>query len=107
MDEFVSSQVTNWSFKDLRLRRHIVVGVEYGSDVELVRKTLLEIADKADNVLKDPKPDVMFSDFGDSALIFKLRVWTDVDNMLKVETAIRFEIDRLFSERNIVFAFPK
>ena len=36
--------------------------------------TLREIAGKAQWVLKTPEPDVLFSDFGDSALIFKLRV---------------------------------
>lgn len=58
-------------------------------------------------VLGYPPPDVLFSDFGDSALIFVLRVWTDVDNMLKVGTAIRFEIDRVFREHSIEIAFPQ
>jgi small-conductance mechanosensitive channel len=105
--EFISSQVTNWSFRDLTLRIKVTVGVAYGSDIELVRSSLLEIAGRAEKVLANPTPDVLFSDFGDSALIFVLRVWTDVDNMLKVGTAIRFEIDRVFRERNIEIAFPQ
>ena len=105
--EFISSQVTNWSFRDLTLRIKITVGVAYGSDIELVRSSLIEIAGRTEKVLAHPCPDVLFSDFGDSALIFVLRVWTDVDNMLKVGTAIRFEIDRVFRERNIEIAFPQ
>jgi potassium-dependent mechanosensitive channel len=105
--EFISSQVTNWSFKDMRLRRKVTVGVAYGSDIELVRKTLLEAADNNQLVLKVPKPDVMFTDFGDSALIFVLRIWTDVNRMLICETNIRFEIDRLFRERGIEISFPQ
>jgi small-conductance mechanosensitive channel len=105
--EFISSQVTNWSFRDLTLRIKVSVGVAYGSDIELVRSSLLEIAGRAEKVLAYPTPDVLFSDFGDSALIFVLRIWTDVDNMLKVGTAIRFEIDRVFRERNIEIAFPQ
>ena len=105
--EFISSQVTNWSFRDLTLRIKVSVGVAYGSDIQLVRSSLLEIADRIEKVLAHPRPDVLFSDFGDSALIFVLRVWTDVDNMLKVGTAIRFEIDRIFRERNIEIAFPQ
>ena len=105
--EFISTQVTNWSFSDMRLRRNINVGVEYGSDVELVRETLLGVAENTPRVLKYPKPDVLFTDFGDSALIFRLRVWTVIDHMLAVETAIRFEIDRLFRERGITIAFPQ
>ena len=105
--EFISSQVTNWSFRDLTLRIKVSVGVAYGSDIERVRSSLLEIAGRTEKVSAYPRPDVLFSDFGDSALIFVLRVWTDVDNMLKVGTAIRFEIDRVFRERNIEIAFPQ
>ena len=105
--DFISKQVTNWSFKDSKLRRQIDVGVAYGSDVELVRDTLLEIAVDTPHVMGSPKPLVSFRDFGDSALIFRLRVWTDLDHMISVPTAIRFEIDRLFKQRGIVIAFPQ
>ncbi|MDY6824510.1 MAG: mechanosensitive ion channel [Thermodesulfobacteriota bacterium] len=105
--ELISKQVTNWSFKDKRLRRSIEVGVAYGSDIERVRETLMEVAANTPRVLKYPKPDVVFRDFGDSALIFRLRVWTNIAYFYMVETAIRFEIDRLFRERNIVIAFPQ
>jgi potassium-dependent mechanosensitive channel len=105
--EFVSSQVTNWSFKDMRLRRSIVVGVAYGSDVNLVKNTLNEIASNIPWVLKYPAPQVLFSDFGDSALIFRLRIWTDIAHMLSIESEIRFEIYRLFNERGIEIAYPQ
>ena len=105
--EFISSQVTNWSFKEPSLRRKVSVGVAYGSDTELVRQTLLEIAKQTKNVLKKPKPDVMFDDHGDSALIFTLRYWTTVDYFYSTSTDIRFALDRLFRERNIEIAFPQ
>ena len=105
--EFVSGQVTNWSFKDFRIRRSIDIGVAYGSDVELVQKTLFEIAESVHDVYKYPKPVVLFKDFGDSALMFQLRVWTHVDNGLTVETAIRFAIDREFREKRIEIPFPQ
>lgn len=105
--ELLSRQVTNWSFKDMRLRRWITVGVEYGSNIELARKILLEIADRTPHVLKYPKPDVLFSDFGDSSLVFNLRYWTSITHMLTTETEIRFAIDRRFKEAGIVIAFPQ
>ncbi len=105
--DFISSQVTNWSFKDRRIRRNINVGVAYGSDVELVKETLLEIAAQAPRILRYPVPTVLFTDFGDSALNFRLRIWTDVDNMLEVETDVRFRIDREFRKKNIEISFPQ
>jgi len=105
--DFISNQVTNWSFRDQRLRIKIPVGVAYGSDPELVRRTLLEAADQVPHILKYPPPDVHFLDFADNSLNFILRVWTDIDNMLNVGTAIRMEIDRLFKAHGLEIPFPQ
>ena len=105
--DFISNQVTNWSFKDKRIRRKISVGVAYGSDIELVRTILLQIAGDTANVLRYPRPDVVFTDFGDSALVFMLRLWTDIDHMLEVDTDVRFRIDKHFRENNIEISFPQ
>mgnify|MGYP005842578315 CR=1 FL=1 len=105
--DFISSQVTNWSFKDMRIRRIIKVGVAYGSDIEKVRRILLEIPDRIPNVLKYPRPVVLFTDFGESSLDFQLRIWTDIDNMLTVDSNIRFEIDRRFREEGVQIPFPQ
>ena len=105
--ELISNQVINWSFKDKRLRRKVAVGVAYGSDIEKVREVLLDIARKMPKVLSYPAPDVLFNDFGDSALIFTLRFWSFIDFFLAVETDIRFEIDRRFKEEEIEIAFPQ
>lgn len=105
--ELISNRVINWSFKDKRLRRKIKVGVEYGSDIELVKNTLMEIAEKTPRVLKFPAPDVLFEDFADSALMFTLRFWTFTDCFMTVETDIRFRIYKVFKEKEIVIAFPQ
>ncbi|MBF0201479.1 MAG: mechanosensitive ion channel [Desulfamplus sp.] len=105
--ELISNQVINWSFKDKRLRRKIRVHVAHGSDIDLVRDTLLGIARKTPKVLSYPEPDVLFSDFGESSLIFILRVWTFIDFFLIVETDIRSQIYKIFQERGIVIAYPQ
>lgn len=105
--EFISQQVTNWSYKDKRMRRNIEVGVAYGSDIDLVQKTLLEIAEKHRKVLKSPRPDVLFINHADSALIFRLRIWFHVDDYWTVPSQIRCDIDRRFRELAIEIAFPQ
>ena len=49
--DFISNSVINWSFKDLRVRRNILIGVAYGSDVEQVRDILLNIANTTKKVV--------------------------------------------------------
>ena len=105
--DIISNQLTNWTFKDVRVRRTIQVGVAYGSDARLVEQCLYEIAEKHARVMTEPAPMVLFSDFGNHALIFKLRVWTLLDYGLSTETDIRFEIDKVFREKQIEIAFPQ
>ena len=89
------------------MRRNVDVGVAYGSDINLVQKTLIEIAAETPDILKYPRPDVLFVDHADSALIFRLRIWTHVDNYWPVTSAIRFELDKRFRELGIEIAFPQ
>ena len=89
------------------MRRTITVGVAYGSDIGLVKEILLDIAHSNSRVYRHPAPDSLFSDFGDSALIFKLRIWVHIEYFLSVESDIRFEIDRRFREANITIPFPQ
>ena len=105
--DILSSQLTNWTFKDVRMRRTIQVGVGYESNPKLVEQLLYEIAQKHPRVLTEPAPMVQFADFGDSALLFKLFVWTLLDYGMPTENDIRFEIHRIFAEQQISIAFPQ
>ncbi len=106
--EFISSRVTNWSHKDPTIRRDLMVGVAYGSDTALVEQLLLQAADGVKEVVQYPrKPVVQFIDFGESSLDFRLRFWSTINDFLTAETRLRFEIDRLFREHDVVIPFPQ
>ena len=106
--DLVSTQVTNWTLSHRRARLIIPVGVEYGSDVLLVKETLIECAMASSKVLKMPRPQVLFLRFGESSLDFELRVWiSDIDERLLVTSELHEEIDRRFREAQIVIAFPQ
>ncbi len=105
--DFISQRVTNWSFRDPKVRRTITVGVAYGSDIARVKEILLDIANTNSRVYRQPAPDSLFADFGDSALIFKLRIWVHIEYFLSVESDIRFEIDKRFRQARITIPFPQ
>jgi len=106
--EMLSNKVTNWSFKDPKVRRQVDVGVAYGSDVQLVRKILLEIVGDMPEIMNDPAPRVDFTDFGDSALIFRVRFWiSSPEFWLGAPTELRFRIDEEFKKNGIEIAFPQ
>jgi small-conductance mechanosensitive channel len=70
-------------------RAKLQIGVGWGSDVETVIATLLEVVKKHPAVISGnsqlPDPYVLFSDFGDSSLSFELRaIIRDVSHRLNV-----------------------
>ncbi len=111
--ELIANPVHNWRLRDPYIRVVIRVGVAYGSDTELVTKTLREIGVSHQHTLPDntpgvPDTHVFFTDFGDSSLMFELRTFIrDVNKRGVVASDLRFAIDRAFREKNITIPFPQ
>lgn len=108
--KLLESNLINRTLSDKLVRAKINVGVAYGSDVEKVKEVLVEIISNNSNVLDNPVPDVLFEEFGDSALIFNSYFWLDVERLMgmrRITSDIRFEINRRFAEEGIVIAFPQ
>ena len=105
----LENTVTNWTYSNRTVRFTISVGVAYESDTRRVVQLLGEVAERHGLVEKTPKPVVLFTDFGDSALIFELRFWMDVvrGNPAMVCSDLRQMIAGAFSENRIVIAFPQ
>lgn len=105
---YLENSLYNWTQNGTSTRESVSVGVAYGSDVELVKKLLLQAANEHPKVLGSPKPIVLFTNFGDSSLDFKL-VFTINDSFMAVfpKSDIRFAIDKLFREHNITIPFPQ
>ena len=106
--EFVSKDVINFSHGDPTYRLSIEVGVAYGSDLDAVIKTLMDVAKESENVLKNPEPDVHLRSFGDSSWEMKLLVWIpDVKKRYTVQNELNQSIVRKFRENNIEIPFPQ
>ena len=106
---FTSSNVINWSHGDNKVRFRLPVPVAYGSDVRLIERILLEVADENENVLSEPSPRVIFRVFGESMLEFELRVWTS--RMLHrrgvLFSQLNFAIFEKFREHHVQIPFPQ
>ncbi|MBV4531828.1 mechanosensitive channel MscK [Pseudomonas sp. SWRI107] len=71
---FITGQLINWSLTDTVTRVTLKLGIDYGSDLDLVRDLLLKGAHENPRVLKDPEPIVYFLNFGESSLDHELRM---------------------------------
>lgn len=105
---YLTNSLYNWTQNGISTREVVDVGVAYGSDVQLVKKILLEVSTNHKDVLDIPAPTVLFTDFGDSSLNFRIAFTiNDSFNARFPKSDIRFEIDRLFRENNVTIPFPQ
>lgn len=106
--KFMNETLFNWTQNGTTNREQVSVGVAYGSDVQLVKKLLIECTKDVDGILKEREITVLFEDFADSSLNFS--VYFYVENGLfspRVQSEIRFNIDREFKKNNIQIPFPQ
>ena len=103
---FITERVVNWALTSSMTRLVISVGVAYGSDLELVKRLLLQAAEENEAVLKDPAPAAYFLTFGASTLDHELRVYVgQLSDRIRTIDALNRRIDELFMAINIEIAF--
>ena len=106
--KLIGENVVNWSHVERKARFHVKVGVAYGSDTDLVRTILAQVADEHPRILKTPKPIIRFLDFGNSSLDFEILFWSrDFMRIEDVKSDVRFAIDKSFRERGVEIPFPQ
>lgn len=105
---FITGDVINWTLSDPTLRLTIPVGISYSADIKKAESVLLELAQAHPLILDDPKPYVIFGNFGDSTLDFELRVFLPhADNLLTVKHDMHTRITEAFRREDIEIAFPQ
>jgi small-conductance mechanosensitive channel len=106
--KFLTETVYNWTQNHKTTRESVKVGVAYGSDTVKVTDILMECVATQKGVLKNPKPFVLFEDFGDSSLNFG--VYFFINNSFidpRIKSDIRYKIDAAFRESGITIPFPQ
>ena len=104
----ITGEVVNHSRPTTSLRIRVTVGVAYGSDVELAKKLLLDVARDNPAVLATPAPEVRLEDFGDSAMLMALFCWIEnARDDLRISSSVRFGIEKAFREGGVNIPFPQ
>ena len=104
-----NAKVTNETGgKSPKKRIKVLVGVSYDSDVDQVRKALIEIGLAESGACAEPEPRVRFRTFGESSLDFELQCWVerpDLDGT--VVDALNVAIFKRFKAEGIEIPYPK
>ncbi len=106
---FVANTIVNYSLSSPMIWTGVNVGVSYGSDPRQVERILLEVAGREPMASRQLPPRVLFTEFADSSLNFRLLVWIDARRFAErvVHSALYFAIFEEFKKAGIEIPFPQ
>lgn len=108
-EDFITNQVTNWTFSNSQGRIDITIGVSYGSNLDKVSALIVEAAKEHPRCATEPKPECFLENFGDSSINFTLYFWVDdiIAGRKRPRSDVLFTIWRKFKKHNIEIPFPQ
>ena len=106
-NSLISNDLINWTLSNNIKRIEVLVGASYDSDPNSILKILAEAAAGNAEVLKNPPPQALFSEFGDSSLNFRLRFWVHYEVGLQTKSEVSIAIYNRFKEQGIEIPFPQ
>ena len=105
--KLADSKIYNYHKPLPMTRVTIEFGVKYGSDVDKVRKIVLNEINKIKGVLKEPAPAVVFDELGDFALKFKAFFWvTSIEKKVEAKESALSLIYNALNKNKIIIPFP-
>lgn len=105
--KLADSKILNFVQPGPSVRVAVDFGVEYGSDVSKVRKTVLETIRKIPGVLKEPEPKVLMTEMADFALKLKALFWVEsFDVKFDTKALATEEIYNALRKAGIGIPFP-
>lgn len=106
--DLTRKRIINWTHQQVDSRFDVSVGVDYGSDIEVVMNIMKLCATKIEMINRTPEPFVRFKEFGDSSLQFTVYFWTSkVFRVENIQSQLRCNIFKAFKEQGINIPFPQ
>jgi small-conductance mechanosensitive channel len=106
--QLVTERVTNWTLSDRQRLIELPVGVSYSAHPKKVIEMLELVAQAHPQVLRQPAPRAFFTGFGDSAINFELRAWTDhFDQWFQIRSDLAAALYDAGPAAGISFPFPQ
>ena len=104
----ITDRLVNWTLSDTVTRVVLMLGVAYGSDVELVEKVLKDVVCAEEMVLRDPEPMISFLSFGESSLDFRVCVFVrELGDRMAITHILHKKFYKALQANNIEIPFPQ
>jgi small-conductance mechanosensitive channel len=108
-EDFITTQVVNWSYSDNNVRQSADVGIHYKSDVRRAMAICLEAAADTPRILKNPPAKCFLKGFGDSSVDLLVSYWIDdpMNGTINVRSDLFLRIWDKFHAEGIEIPYPQ
>jgi len=83
------------------------VGVAYGVDIGRARELIMEAMENHPYILINPGPEVYVDEFGESAVVLKVRCWAPSQVWFDVRKFLLEEIKKIFDREGVEIPLPQ
>jgi CRP-like cAMP-binding protein len=105
--QVLGSHIINYSKPTPMHRVWMKVGFHYRHPPNSVKRVLLAAIQDTPGVLAEPPPDVVPTDFGDSAIVYSLRYWiSDFEADVRIDGDVRTRVWYAALRANLEIPFP-
>ena len=102
----MSGPITNFSANPTR-RIDMLIGVSYSDDLHKARQIIVDLIEQDERILKDPAPQVMVSNLGESSVDITVRPWVNAADFWATKCDLTLSIKEKFDAEGISIPFPQ
>jgi len=101
-----NGSITNFSTEPRR-RVDFVFGIGYGDDIDKAKGIINDLIAKDERILKDPAPQIVISELGDSSVNITVRVWAESANYWGIYFDLHENVKKTFDKEGVSIPFPQ
>jgi small conductance mechanosensitive channel len=101
-----NGSMVNFSTESKR-RVDMVFGIGYGDSIEKAKQVLKQLVDSDERIHKDPAPQIVVGELGDSSVNFNVRAWCDAGNYWGIYFDMHEKVKLTFDKEGISIPFPQ
>lgn len=105
-ESIIRGNLVNFSSYPVR-RIETNISVSYGTDLQEAESILMQIPESIPQILQDPAPGVVWTEYADSGINISFYVWGKNEDFLTIKNSVFKMVNELFAEAEISIPFPQ
>ncbi|MCB0261269.1 MAG: mechanosensitive ion channel [Calditrichaeota bacterium] len=101
-----NGSITNFSTEPTR-RVDMVFGIGYDDNIADAKRTLQNLVDADTRIMKEPAPQIVLGELGDSSVNFYVRVWCNSADYWNIYFDTHEKVKQTFDAEGISIPFPQ